>query len=76
MLENVLITNDAIVVGILFFIFILIFKATESKNKFAIAFFKIIPPILLCYFVPGVLNTLNLFSGKKSGIYPFVSKYL
>ena len=35
MLENVLITNDAIVVGILFFIFILIFKATESKNKFA-----------------------------------------
>lgn len=76
MLENVLITNDAIVVGILFFILILIFKATESKNKFAIAFFKIIPPILLCYFVPGVLNTLNLFSGKESGIYPFVSKYL
>ncbi len=76
MLENVLITNDAIVVGILFLILILIFKATESKNKFAKAFFKIIPPILLCYFVPGVLNTFNLFSGKESGIYPFVSKYL
>lgn len=76
MLENVLITNDAIIVGILFLILILIFKATESKNKFAITFFKIIPPILLCYFVPGVLNTFNLFSGKESGIYPFVSKYL
>ena len=76
MLENVLITNDAIIVGILFLILILIFKASESKNKFAITFFKIIPPILLCYFVPGVLNTFNLFSGKESGIYPFVSKYL
>ncbi len=76
MFENVLITNDAIIVGILFLILILIFKATESKNKFAITFFKIIPPILLCYFVPGVLNTFNLFSGKESGIYPFVSKYL
>ncbi len=76
MQEEVLITNDAIIVGILFLILILIFKASESKNKFALAFFKFIPPILLCYFIPGVLNTLNLFSGRNSGIYPFVSKFL
>lgn len=76
MQEEVLITNDAIIVGILFLILILIFKASESKNKFALAFFKFIPPILLCYFIPGVLNTLNFFSGKNSGIYPFVSKFL
>lgn len=76
MQEEVLITNDAIIVGILFLILILIFKASESKNKFALVFFKFIPPILLCYFIPGVLNTLNFFSGKNSGIYPFVSKFL
>lgn len=71
-----LITNDAVVVAILFALLYLIFSAAKSPNKIIQGFFKIFPPILLCYFLPGVFNTLGWISGQQSGVYPFVSKYL
>lgn len=74
--NQVLIENDAVVLGILFLILFGIFKLAESSNRFLVSFFKIFPPILLCYFIPGVLNSVGFFSGQNSGIYPFVSKYL
>jgi uncharacterized membrane protein len=64
------------VAAILFALLNFIFQLAKSSNKLIQGFFKIFPPILLCYFLPGVLNTFGLISGESSGVYPFVSKYL
>lgn len=76
MKHEAIITNDAVVAAILFALLIFIFQLAKSSNKLIQGFFKIFPPILLCYFLPGVLNTFGLISGESSGVYPFVSKYL
>lgn len=57
-----LITNDAVVFGILIGLLTLIFKATEmSAFK---SFFKVIPALLLCYFLPSLFSTLGVISPK------------
>jgi uncharacterized membrane protein len=71
-----LITNDAVVIGILFLILFLVFKASNSSSSFLQKLFKVFPPILFCYFIPGLLNSFHIISGENSGVYPFVSKYL
>jgi uncharacterized membrane protein len=68
--------NDAVVVAILFAILFLVFQLGKSQNRLLKGFFRVFPPILLCYFLPGVFNTLGWISGETSGVYPFVSKYL
>jgi uncharacterized membrane protein len=76
-MENTaLIKNDAVVFAILMLVIYGVFKASKLNHKSSKIFFSIIPPILMCYFIPGVLNSLNLISGASSAIYPFVSKYL
>lgn len=56
------ITNDAVVFGLLMILLGLIFKATEM-GRFT-KFFKIIPALLLCYFLPSVFSTLGIISPK------------
>lgn len=57
-----LITNDAVVFGILISLLLLIFKTAEipSFSKF----YKIIPALLLCYFLPSLFSTLGIISPK------------
>lgn len=55
-----LFTNDAVVLGILIGLLALIFKATTIPQFQR--FFKIIPALLLCYFLPSVFNTLGIIS--------------
>ncbi len=74
--SRALITNDAVVTGILSAILLFVFSTSASENRFFRSFYKFFPPILLCYFLPGLLNTLGVISGQASGIYPFVSRYL
>lgn len=73
--NTALITNDAVVLGILFVILALVFYTSGSKKPFWIRFYKIIPSILLCYFIPALLNTFNIVSGEKSGLYTIASRY-
>ena len=76
-MENkALIQNDAVVFAILTAIIYFVFTLNKSKHKSIKLFFTFIPPILLCYFFPGVLNSFGIISGEHSGVYPFVSKYL
>lgn len=55
-----LFTNDAVVFGLLMSLLALIFKSTAmpSWEKF----YKVIPSLLLCYFLPSVLHTLGIIS--------------
>jgi uncharacterized membrane protein len=38
-------------------------------------FYSLIPPLLLCYFIPGLLNSFGIVNGSTSQLYPVVSKY-
>ncbi|MFP5470319.1 MAG: DUF819 domain-containing protein [Bacteroidia bacterium] len=69
-----LITNDAVVLGILMAILGLVFY-TESLKSFE-KFYKIIPSLLLCYFIPAILNTFDIISGHSSKLYFVASRYI
>lgn len=71
-----LITNDAVVLGLLILILALIFKTASSKRPFFRKFYSVVPSLLLCYFIPGILNSLNVISGERSGLYDMASNYL
>ncbi|MCH8556044.1 MAG: DUF819 family protein, partial [Schleiferiaceae bacterium] len=55
-----LITNDAAVFGLLMALLMLIFK-TATDVRFS-KFYKIIPALLLCYFLPSLFSTLGIIS--------------
>ena len=71
-----LIENDAVVLGILMLILALIFKTSSSDHPKLKAFYKYVPALLLCYFVPGILGTTNVISGEHSKLYFAASRYL
>src|SRR5687768_10565921 len=71
-----LITNDAVVLGLLMSVLGLVFWSSESKVPFFTKFYSVIPPILLCYFLPGILNSIGVISGETSSLYTISSRYL
>ncbi|MCH7938674.1 MAG: DUF819 family protein [Candidatus Marinimicrobia bacterium] len=73
---NPLITNDAIVLGILLLILAFVFQTSHSERPFWRKFYKYIPSLLLCYFIPSVLNSVGLISGEQSNLYFVSSRYL
>ena len=74
--EIPLITNDAVVLGILMSILGLVFWSSQSGLTFFKKLYSVIPPILLCYFLPGILNSAGIISGTSSGLYTMASRYL
>ncbi|MGR3809267.1 DUF819 family protein [Jiulongibacter sp. NS-SX5] len=71
-----LLQNDVVVIGLLISILYFIFYLENSGGNLWQRFFKFFPPILLCYFLPGILNSLGVISGESSQVYPVVSRYL
>jgi len=72
-----LFTNDAIVLGLLFVALAIVFYTSTLKSKAWKQFYRFIPPLLLCYFIPALFNyPLNLISGDVSKLYSVASKYL
>ncbi len=71
-----LITNDAVVLGILMVILALIFQTAHSPRPFWQKFYTYVPSLLLCYFVPSLLNSLGIISGESSQLYYVASRYL
>ena len=69
-------TNDATVIGILICLLALVFYTSSLKNKFWTNFYKFIPALLLCYFLPSLLNSFGLISGEASSLYFVASRYL
>ncbi len=70
-------TNDAIVLGLLLVVLAAIFATAASEHPFWRRFYRVVPPLLLCYFVPALLNwPLGLISGEASNLYFVSSRYL
>ena len=71
-----LFTNDAVVLGILLGILSFVFLTGRSEHPFWKKFYKYIPTLLLCYFIPSIFNSLGIFSGESSRLYFVASRYL
>ena len=71
-----LFTNDAVVLGILFIILATVFQTSTSERPFWKKFYAVVPSVLLCYFVPGLLNSFGIISGAESNLYFVSSRYL
>ena len=73
--QTAFITNDAVVLGLLFLVLGAVFLTTGSKKPFWVKFYKVIPSLLLCYFIPALFNTFGLISGEQSALYTVASRY-
>ena len=75
-MKEPLIINDATVLGILMSILGIIFLTSSSKKPFWVEFYKYVPALLLCYFIPSIFNSLGIISGDSSNLYYVASRYL
>ncbi|MBK8944308.1 MAG: DUF819 family protein [Ignavibacteriae bacterium] len=73
---NFPITNDSVVFAILLIILAFVFTTSKSKKNFWVKFYKYIPSLLLCYFIPGILNSIGIISAEDSQLYKMSSRYL
>ena len=71
-----LITNDAVIFGILIVLLALVFSTERSERPFFRGFYKFVPGLLLCYFLPGVLGTFGVIDAEGSKLYFVASRYL
>ncbi len=71
-----MITNDAVVFGILMLILATIFVTSASRNPLWKKFYTFVPSLLLCYFIPSILNSLHVIDGESSKLYFVASRYL
>ena len=53
-----------------------VFTTSKSENPFWKKFYKYIPTLLLCYFIPSIFNSLGIISGEESNLYFVASRYL
>lgn len=71
-----LISNDAVVLGLLMMVLGVVFYTSSLNNKFFKRLYTILPPLLLCYFIPGIFNSAGLISGTQSKLYEVSSNFL
>ena len=71
-----MIQNDAVVLGLIMGILGLVFYTSASDHPVFKKIYRVVPSVLLCYFIPALLNTFGIISGESSGLYYMASRYL
>ncbi len=71
-----LITNDAVVLGMLLAMLAFVFTTSQSGSRLWQRFYSIVPTILVCYFLPSLFSTAGIISGESSNLYFVASRYL
>ncbi|WDE06896.1 DUF819 family protein [Thalassomonas viridans] len=71
-----MITNDATIMGFLAIMLGFVFYTAHSSNSFWKKFYSIVPAVLVCYFLPSLLNTFGVVNGEESKLYYVASRYL
>ena len=74
--SGALITSDAVVLGLLAATLGVVFHTSRSDHRRLKAFYRVVPPLLVCYFVPALYNTFGLVDGERSQLYFVSSRYL
>ena len=62
-----LITDDAVILGLLLVVLAVIFKTASLKHPFWKKFYTFCPVLLLCYFIPALLGSFNIVATDKDG---------
>ncbi len=70
------ITSDPVLLGVLVAILGFVFASAGSSRPYWRKFYAVVPSLLLCYFLPGLLNTLGVIDGSASALYPMARDYL
>lgn len=70
------ITNDAVVLGLLALVLGFVFHTSASNHPFWQKFYRYVPSVLLCYFIPSLFNTFGIIDGDTSKLYEMASRYL
>ena len=75
-MSDALIQNEAVVLGLLAATLGAIFWSTQLPHPFWRRFYRYVPALLLCYFIPSLYNTAGLVDGEASALYFVASRYL
>ncbi len=67
--------DDKIVFGILMAVLALVFWTNGLQNPIVKKFYKFIPALFLCYFIPAILSTLGVISAEHSGLWGVAKNY-
>ncbi len=71
-----LLTNDATILGILALMLGWVFYTAYGNSPFWRKFYSVVPAVLVCYFLPSLLNTFDIIDGESSQLYYVASRYL
>lgn len=71
-----LLTNDAVIFGILMLMLGFVFTTSSGNSPFWKKFYGVVPTLFMCYFLPSLLNTFGIIDPDKSRLYFVVSRYL
>lgn len=71
-----LFTNDAIVFGLLMASLAFVFYTSSLSKGIWVKFYKVFPPLLMCYLIPSLLSTFNVISPAHSQLYTMAKNYL
>lgn len=71
-----LISSDGVIFGILALCLGFVFYTSNSQHIFWQRFYRYVPALLLCYLLPSLFNSFDVFKGDASKIYYVTSRYL
>ena len=71
-----MIDNDAVIFGILILILGFVFYTSNLNNTIWKRFYTFFPVLLVCYFLPSLLNYLKFIDSSNSQLYFVASRYL
>lgn len=71
-----MVSNDAVIFGLLMLILGLVFTTAASKNPGWQRFYSIVPAVLVCYLMPSLLSTFGVIDISESRLYFVASRYL
>ncbi len=71
-----LFSDDRIVFGLLMTVLGVVFYTSSSAHSSWKMFYRFVPPLFLCYFLPGLLNSAGIISAEKSALPGMASAYL
>lgn len=74
--NSALIQNDAVIAGLLLGILGLVFWSSNHKHKMWQTFYKFVPMLLLCYFLPSLLTAFGIVDPGHSNLYFVASRYM
>lgn len=70
------ITDDIIVFGLLALCLGFVFYTSSIEKGFWRKFYSVVPTVLMCYLLPGILTSFEIISDQTSNLYFMASRYL